>query len=218
MPMSGKPELFSRPFYQPFVQHHHFVQALLIIIIEMKSYHFLHLIPVALAAPPVVDPFLEMCGVSVTLSMVTNTLLLPPQTISLCENSNCAIPPITAGEGFPPASTQHHEVPNTQLPQETVSRVPGASGPAGQPAATQSGGSPPAAQPPASHAPGGQSPAVSPPGGSSGNSPAATASSSGKTPAVTTSSASRSFGAQWDELVVMGVIGCVVLASLGLGL
>ncbi|UQC87603.1 uncharacterized protein CLUP02_13121 [Colletotrichum lupini] len=184
----------------------------------MKSYIVLRLIPLALAAPPVVDPFLEVCGVSVTLSMVTNTLLLPPQTISLCENSNCAIPPITAGEGFSPASTQHYEVPNTQLPQETVSQVPGGSSPAGQPAATQPGGSPPSAQPPASNAPGRLSSAANPAGGSGGNAPAATASSSGKTPAVTTSSASRSFGAQWDELLVIGVIGCVVLASLGLGL
>ncbi|KXH59181.1 hypothetical protein CNYM01_12798 [Colletotrichum nymphaeae SA-01] len=196
----------------------------------MKSYNVLRFIPVALAAPPVVDPFLEVCGVSVTLSMVTNTLLLPPQTISLCENSNCAIPPITAGEGLPPASTQHYEVPNTQLPHETVSQAPGGSnaaggpaggsagGPPGGPAATQPGGSPPSAQPPASNAPEGSSSVANPAGGSNGNSPAATTSSSGKPPAVSTSSASRSFGAQWDELLVMGVIGCVILASLGLGL
>ncbi|KAI3538659.1 hypothetical protein CSPX01_09403 [Colletotrichum filicis] len=166
----------------------------------LTSYNVLRLIPAALAAPPIIDPFLEVCGVSITLSIATNTLLLPPQTISLYENSNCAIPPITARGSFPPTSTQHYKVPNTQLPQETISQASGGSSPTGdpdgQPATTQLGSSPPSAQPPASNAPRDPSSAASSAGGSGGNSPTATASSSSKPPAVSTSSASRSFSTQ----------------------
>ncbi|OHE99052.1 hypothetical protein CORC01_05742 [Colletotrichum orchidophilum] len=202
----------------------------------MKPYNLLHFLPMALAAPPVVDPFLQVCRVSVTFSAITNTLLLPPQTISLCDNTNCANPTIVAGGGVSSGSPEHQDL-STQLPQETGSQFPGGNPPAGQPAATQSAGDSatagqlaatqppgsnlPTAKPAVSQAPGGNSPAGSSAGGSNGNPPAATASAlagSGMPTAVTTSSASRSFGAQWDELLVMGVITLVVVASLGLGL
>ncbi|KXH34308.1 hypothetical protein CNYM01_01113 [Colletotrichum nymphaeae SA-01] len=183
----------------------------------MRSYQILPLFPFALAATPVVDPFFEMCGVSVTLSATTNTLLLPPQTISICENSNCPIPTFANG-GFGPASGQ---------PQQTGGQGPGVNSPAANsaaqpPSATQSlGGNPPTVPTPASQAPGGgsSSPAGSP-GGSGAKSSVATASSivsSGKPTAVTTSSASRPFGAQWDECLVMGLTSLAVLVSLGLG-
>ncbi|KAI3529762.1 WSC domain-containing protein [Colletotrichum filicis] len=203
----------------------------------MRSFHFLPLLPFALAAPPLVDPYLEMCGISITYSAITSTLLLPPQTISLCENSsNCAIPTIGAGGGSPAApqatATQapggnppagqpgSSQAPGGNPPagQPGASQAPGGNPPAGQPAASQApGGNPPAGQPAASQAPGGNPPAGQPAassGGSNGNSPGATVSSpagSGKPSSVSASSASRSFGFKWNELCVVGFAGAVTL-------
>ncbi|KAK1492280.1 WSC domain-containing protein [Colletotrichum cuscutae] len=203
----------------------------------MRSFHFLPLLPFALAAPPLVDPYLEMCGISITYSAITSTLLLPPQTISLCENSsNCAIPTIGAGGGSPAApQATATQVPGGNPPagqpgasqapggnppggQPAASQAPGGSPPAGQPAASQApGGNPPAGQPDASQAPGGSPPAGQPAassGGSNGNSPGATVSSpagSGKPSSVSASSASRSFGFKWNELCVVGFAGAVTL-------